>query len=461
VQEPTGWGFGEGFSEGLYFHQKRKRVEEADELDDIHHFGVGYSSDNSGDGPRKSGRGKGKKRNNGFTKDVLRSALKESMAGFVGPTLAKVAYKVGANQVGNIKRKVRKAKKEVSKMPMSISRSNARSIALPNGNLMLSDVSKKYIQSFLDPFNQSVLGVGVPRPGSMPSYKVTGFIRGTGSIGTLGVGFVSISPCVVNDRSCVFYTTSAYASTQVSQSSSDVNADTNPGSATSPASVLMTNLPYTQAQVTSSTNGTIIEGRIVSCSLKMYYTGTKLNESGQYYSYSDPTCDVICGGTHLDAVQGTGGPTTALLAQKDGCEITHVSGNTEPRLIVISSDAFENDYPRDNSTTLRKMFPYSQNNTMVDGNHAPPVAVIMITGVASQPFYFEAVTHVEYAGAGVVQSLLSESKSDVVGFDSIQCVIARAQRAAANDPRSNINKCIIRELNAEKITHGLSGKYSR
>lgn len=59
--------------------------------------------------------------------------------------------------------------------------------------------------------------------------------------------------------------------------------------------------------------------------------------------------------------------------------------------------------------------------------------LIMMTGVAGQSFYFEAIVHVEYVGAGVTQSLMTYGGADVVGLDVVQDVLAKAQRLAASD----------------------------
>jgi len=407
-------------------------------------YGKGFSSDNSGDGPKN-----GNKKQS-VSKQIARGITKDILTDLVGKTGSKILYSSGAKVVKKVRKDVGKKKLKAIKMLNIPEMRNQRSAS--TGNILrLSPYTSNYMRCFVDPFNQACKGAGIPRPGSTPSFKSTGYIRGTGVIGIAGVGYVFLMPTLCNDFAAGGYTTSAYSSTQVAQFSNDVVIETNTGSANSPASFVMTNLPFSSAQLTSTTPGTVVEGRIVATSLKLYYTGTELNRSGQYFAYVDPDLDSVQGASHNNATAPSGGYTTALLSAKDACEISAVTGRNAPQVIWLATQTNLNDYPPENASNLRKLYPYAQGQTQVDGNHAVASGVIMITGVAGQPFYFEAVIHAEYIGAGVAQSLLTESYSDVVGFDAIQCALARAQRSAANDPRTNLRGCISTELKREGI----------
>ncbi len=424
----------------------KKQVRLENKANNEKKFGKGYSSDNSGDGPK----GGNKPTLKGLGKAAARAALVQQLSNLVGKDVAQALYSASAKKLNPKKKPVgQKKQKVVSKIP--IARAEGIRSVIQGGRILLSRYTSNYIRCFMDGFDERCKGSGIPRPGSSPSRKVTGFIRGTGYIGTNGFGFVYGMPTTANDRAAVGYSTAAYASTQIPQFASDVTIDTSVGSATSPAAALMSNLPYGNAALTSTTPGTIIESRIVSATLEAYYTGTVLNRSGQYYAYSDPDFDSLAGTAHNNATAPTGGMGVPELSAKEGCEIMDVSSKSRPKVVWVPPAANLNDYPQNNNTNLRKTYPYSQGQTQVDGNHTTPSAAICITGVAGQPFYWQMVVHAEYIGSGVSQSDMTESMSDVIAFDAVQCCLARAQRAAANDVNCNFNKCLIRELNKEGL----------
>jgi hypothetical protein len=309
------------------------------------------------------------------------------------------------------------------------------------------------LKSFLDPFDASVKAVGTPRPGSMPSYKVTGFLRGVATIGTSGLGYVALAPTLANDKTCLIHTTSVYAQNLVSQVPSD---GLYTPSAYTPQSVSMTNLPFTASELTTAATSEVakklVEGRIVSSSLRVYYTGTTLNQSGQYYGYSDPDNESVVGGSHLSTAAQTVGYTTADLGAKDACEIKGAD-RYGMQIVAIPNNDIVADYPLNNAGTLRKTFPYSNNlfQGAASENFGAPHMVICVTGVAGQTFYFEAITHAEYIGPGVPQALLTQSFSDTVGFDCVQMILNRAQRRCASDPRKSFRQCLLMEASSEGV----------
>jgi hypothetical protein len=218
----------------------------------------------------------------------------------------------------------------------------------------------------------------------------------------------------------------------------------------------MANLPYDYSTlttaVTTSNARSVVEGRIVSASLRVYYTGTTLNSSGQYYGYSDPDFESVVSDPHVQTADATAGYTVSTLGEKDSCEIKFADRAGLQIIFVPPSDNMT-DYPQNNANATRKSFPYSNGLTHgVDGvGVGVPTGVICITGIKEQPFYFEAVTHAEYIGPGVPQALLSPSYSDTVGVDAIQMLLNRAQRRAAGDARKSLKACILEEARADGI----------
>lgn len=387
----------------------------------------------------------------------------------IGDANAKNVYKVGAKLnktrkfVGSFKKGgrvpatglalVHKGEVVVPNQPQRSA--NMRLFSQPTSKgLSLSIPALAYLKSFIDPFDSAIKCVGTPRPGSMPSYKVTGFVRGTGIIGAKGVGFVAFSPCLVNDVACVTYSnSSAYNSEYMLSLPTDWNGGT---SNFTPATSWMSNLPYTYNTLIQTVNNTtaraVVEGRIVSASLKVYYTGTTLNQSGQYYAYVDPDFETVLSDNHLSSADATGGYTPTLLGTKDATEIKYADRSGIQIIYIPPTDNLS-DYPQNNNSAWRKAFPYSNNLTQGPTNSGigVPPGGIMITGVAGAQFYFEAITHCEYIGPGVPQALLTPSFSDSVGYDAVQMLLSRAQRRAASDARKSLRQCIMEEARADGI----------
>lgn len=426
-------------------------------VDMMNKFGKGFSSDNSGDGPNKNktnNKAKSKNKNvNNEIKNIARSALKEQLAIILGKQGAKTAYKTGAKAVRRYNPKVSIGK---NKIKITYNAGNPRS-EFTKGNLHLSEITSKYLLSYIKPFSMSARNAKVPRPNSTPSYTSQGFVRGTGAIGTAGFGFIALLPCLSNDRPCLIYTTSEYTLSRMSILPNDITAAqlmSYAGGTLSPAGTAMTNLPFTTSNLVGTTIGNTIQGRLVSAGIKMSYVGTTLNTSGLLYGYNDPENVNIGGGSHNSTTAGTGGYDVARISQFDSTEIKNAD-RKGMEIVCIPSENNFSDYPPFGATALRKVYPYSQgqstNIPTASSDIGLPMACIIITGIAGQPFYFEAVQHVEYNGAGVVQSLLTPSATDSVGFEAVQNVLVNGQRRCATDPRKSLMACIKEEMRREKI----------
>lgn len=329
--------------------------------------------------------------------------------------------------------------------------------------LVLSDSASKYLLSFVKPFDNAVAQCYIPRPPATRSFKVTGFVRGAGAIGAGGLGFVAVSPTLCNDRPCAWFTTSVYTPSILGAPPSDI-AYTNPlysaGGLKWPASATMSNLPYstTQLTVTAGGTGSVLEisGRIVSCSLRVYYTGTTFSEAGNYYAYADPDVNNVLGGDHTSGADPSGYNTAQLLS-KDATEIIKVKGKSEASLVRVCTDPNMDDYPRAGFSALRKVYPYSGGEyytNAADNIIGCANFVIALDGTPGQPFYFEIVTHTEYIGTGVVQGLLSDTNNDAVGYDCVKNILQHAQRMVATNPRMNFQQCVSAEMARQGVRMG-------
>jgi len=324
-------------------------------------------------------------------------------------------------------------------------------------SLVLSDVSSRYLLSYVKPFDENARNAHVPTMPSYPSHKAMGFIRGTGYIGQKGVGWVALIPTVAKNNPGVYYTAADYNYEQTSQPANDGvgGTDINPVLAT------FSNLPYDATQVVNSSGPpqADISGRIVSAALRMRYTGTELNRSGNIYAYADPDNNNTLGGQRSGTVPGSG-YTVSDLSTKEATEICSVS-KRYTQVVILPGNSINLDYNIPQAQDVKKLFPYYNGENVIDNGtkvgQAP--AVIMITGIPGQSFYFEAIVHVEYQGPGVAQSLMTESRADIVGLDGVQTLLAKAQRLNARDAQLSFDACVKKMMREEKIVMG-SGRRS-
>jgi hypothetical protein len=111
---------------------------------------------------------------------------------------------------------------------------------------------------------------------------MSSFVRGVGAIGTMGYGFLAISPCVANDCASFVVTDGAY-----------VRRDMNPFTGGLPLVGIgvgtMFNSPYTTTQLLSNVSpAAVLSSRIVGVGARLWYTGKTIDMAGTVYSFRDP-----------------------------------------------------------------------------------------------------------------------------------------------------------------------------
>jgi len=328
-----------------------------------------------------------------------------------------------------------KGKKQQSKSPFAStlvvqSMSKPRPKRQPESPLMLSKCALSYARALVDPFHPSVRQACLPVFPSPPSHKVTAFARFSVQIGTAGYGFISLSPSLASDLPVGYLSNSAYISTTAAPLTASNVFNTGI------TRVLMPNIPYTAAQLLTNANtgGQVVSGRIVSCGVKITYTGTTLNESGVYYIYASPT---------HENVLAVANSVSAVSSQVDA-EICAVSRKScASRMFPVAPHEAEytfTSFSSPSSSPVVYTYPYSsndanQNNGYVDAYGLPqpssivtyvgaPVCIIHATGVAGSSFLVEYVQHIEYTGVAAAANA-TVTDADQRGFE---IVTAAAQR---------------------------------
>jgi hypothetical protein len=255
-----------------------------------------------------------------------------------------------------------------------------------------------------------------------------------------------------NDRFAVQYVTSAYSYARFATLSNDITTgqDNYAGSANNMATATIP-MGFTSAQLTNTTADTLVEGRIVSATLRLRYNGSMLNQSGLYIGYNDPDGGTFMGSNRALATTTPDGYQTAQFLSKDAAEITNAKNDKFVSIHYLPAAANQQDFPPENASDWRKIYPYAQNQVQYTGDYAKSACGIMLTGVSGQSYYWEVIIHAEYIGAGVTQSLLTESTSDVLGYDAVSNCVFRAQRNTAATPDFNF----VEELKKEIVREGI------
>jgi len=385
---------------------------------------------------------------------VANVAAREVLSRTMGPTMGDLAHSVGKEFVGSFKKGGR-----IKKTGLALVHKGETVVPKGGGKLRLSNLATKLLRAYTHPFSREAEGAHFLDTPNIRSQKVMGFIRGTAVIGTSNFGFIAIAPTLANDTPCVYYTTTAYALAQTTPPPSDSASIT--GGANYPAIATMSNLPYTKDQLNAPiAPNTIINGRMVSVSLKVSYVGTTLNQSGLSYIYSDPDCDNVLGPSKAAATAPgtTDGYNTSQLSSKLACEIVDFDRKGAALICLPSGIASQTEYPQPASNTWRKLYPYCQGSTYtINGTantYGVASSVIAFTGVAGQSVYFEAVIHSEYEGPGVSQALLTSSIADSDGCDAVLGMLQNAQYASGRDPRLTFQQSVSQEMKRQGIIPG-------
>lgn len=296
-------------------------------------------------------------------------------------------------------------------------------------SIRLPKCTLKYAAAVSVPFEIAARGACVPSTPAVPSQKVHSVIRGDAVIGTTGMGFIAISPCLGNDGIAAYYTNVSFAGTffQI------LTANNITGVGISVVSP--TNLPFTSAQL-ASTVDPVVQGRMVAVGVRIQFTGTELNMSGLTYCMEHPLHQNPClnPGTTI-------GATNATLGTYEDCEIAALTRS--PCHLTLSAKSIgeteyipiETLYVNAASTTTGLVYPFSNGNAVQNGgftyssagvNAGAPCGVIGFTGVAGQTVHFEIISHVEYVGLATA-GRTTENPADSEGVARVLAASARMQ----------------------------------
>lgn len=268
--------------------------------------------------------------------------------------------------------------------------------------------SANLLKAALDPFAM-IDDVCIPYGNGRPSQKIRSLQRGSGFIGTSGVGYICVSPSCTTDNRLVSFSTENYAGSTMT-----VIAGTGVGSS-------VTTTGYGASYFDPAAAPYVInQFRLCAVGLRIKYTGTELNKSGQVYALSTP--DRL-------SMQNYGLTDISKFAE---CQISNF-GRGWTTIGCLAQEDNEWDYsPAEGCADTKFYYPWSGNltygTTPIVG---APVMGMLITGVIGQPFAWEVVSYSEVIGPSV-QGLTSRNAVDIDGLGKAVSVASKVPAMIAS-----------------------------
>jgi hypothetical protein len=272
--------------------------------------------------------------------------------------------------------------------------------------VQISSHCSDYCKVLCNPFDAPP--AGIPAFPSLPSLKQKVFAIGTAHTGTAGVGFVTFRPqnATANDAPSVWYTTPAYALTNITHAS---------------ASIAYSNSPITMAQISPD----ITTVRVVGAGIRVRYGGTELNRGGFKVCLVDPTHQSL-----------------------EGRDEASLNSEVQTRRLAVT---------RQWTTMLYR--PVNDTETSFTGNITGlPTGYMGALFVSPDPsvselFEWEAFTVVEYQGSTMRGQ--THTNPDPVGYAAVSAVanqtngiLTQSSRAASAEMTTAVG---------HYIAHGISG----
>lgn len=287
----------------------------------------------------------------------------------------------------------------------------------------LTECAAKFAAAIANPTSFQAQGACIPDMSARSSAKGMAFHRGTFQVGTQGIGFVTISPTIANDKAFIYHTTSAYTGSV----STELYAWEGPNTLrTGVSDIVLSNLPLStsdvyNADMEGNTQGELNQMRLVSVGVKVFYTGTELNAGGTYECYTTPD--------HSSVERLTPGE----LGGKLECNFTRASESKTCTLSLHPVTTEECKYDRSERqaaqgggdwTTVPAqvalLYPWSQstalNTTKAAGSSIATICVMHpVPGVT---FHYEVYCHYEFQGP-MAEGRLTNNTTDKDGLDHV------------------------------------------
>lgn len=243
----------------------------------------------------------------------------------------------------------------------------------------------EYASALLDP-EHTPAGVCIPAGFPLPSQKIKSTCRGTFALGTTGQGHLIFNLQATNDGIAV----TATGATSVGTDATVISAFTNL------ATTSFSNLPYSTAQIVTSTS---VAARVVAACIKIRYSGREDGRNGIISMLEDPDSHSVNGLTGTQFKAQTNTMSARPAADESWAQINY-SGPTKPSDVEFLNVA----QPTSNGVAAF---------TSAIGFY--------INGAALDTYEFEGWIHLEYIGSPT--SGRTPSHSDTEGYGKVLAAV--------------------------------------
>jgi len=341
--------------------------------------------------------------------------------------------------------------------PIAVSRPKSRIKTVQSGSLpTLSMAAAKYAAAILNPRSALAQDSYIPVGNGRPSYKTRTINRFDMVIGTNGIGWVALSPCLASDCMMAWYTGVTYAGTSVVPFATALTQTMNVGvSAVYPptGTQLSTLLQaYTAEGIGSASSG---YGRIVSASMTVSYIGTTLSEGGLLYCFTDPAHNSIISST-VDTL-GARNETDVTNISRMKCEnvdfsFIDVESNFDRTVEYNAAAAVAATDPSQRASVV-VAYPFSSASTpgpdsaglstfaaaFVGGQ---PTSVVLASGTAGNKLHVEIIQHIEYVGAAF-EGRTTPSPVDRTGYETVCAGLGNAMQLLSSPSVTSLTQAFV------------------
>lgn len=337
------------------------------------------------------------------------------------------------------------------------------------GRVALPLCTIKLMAAIADPFAAGAVGVCMPGGNSVASRKVRSFTTFVMTIGTSGVGYVTMSPTLASDAPCFFYTTSAYTIATVQPFGPSGTLQTGVVGAT------ISSIPYTSSDLLANVlakEPNPVCGRIVCAGMNVRYQGTVLNQGGTNFCVrSQDHTNVVWNATANSFI--TPGSLGALAysdvgpSDRRNCVVSDFPcESAEMEYLETAEDAASNSV-----AFIARTYPFARGNnnwgpatSFTAPTYANPVGntgigvpsiVFAVQGTPGNAYYVEGIIHAEYIG-NLAQSAVTPTESDPVGTAAVIKAAASAPAIKRGEPGVSFLSAMSRGLqHAAKVAQPL------
>jgi len=279
----------------------------------------------------------------------------------------------------------------------------------------LTKCGLEFILAQFNPWHPSLIGPCMPDLITTPSRKIKYMVKGSFSIGSSNVGFVSFNPYLPfgseafsgppanpNFAAPVWKTQSSYASSAIALQDAVSSSGIVPSGLTH---AYLDSEFIADDNTNSNVRKNIYDWRVVAAGIKMKYSGAPLNRQGTYVLYENQNNDAQLTDnpvtTESDLLQMDTGVTQLAIDEREHFVVWHPRNKWD--FDYISESTFDLET---NSFTVSEVARYV------------PLLIAAFGGEPGATVTFDIVVHYEFVGSGIPSKTKSESDQGALGANA-------------------------------------------